>query len=134
MIGSSRARQIGPGTPERGSASVAVALWIVVLVLLGAAGAVLASVLAARTAVTAAADLGALAGASTSLDGEAAACQRAALVVTANEASLRSCRVAGAEVWVEAEGPAPAAVAWLLDGQSGSLVSRAHAELVAQAP
>jgi secretion/DNA translocation related TadE-like protein len=113
---------------------VAVALWIVVLVMLGSAGAVLASVLAARAAATAAADLGALAGASAALDSEAAACQRAARVVAANGASLRSCRSAGADVWVVVERPAPAAVAWLLRGRSGSLVSRAHAELVAQAP
>jgi secretion/DNA translocation related TadE-like protein len=129
-----RIGRVGRSRSDQGSASLAVALWIVVLVLLGAAGAVLGSVLAARADVTAAADLGALAGASAALDGETAACRRAAIVVDANGASLRSCRSTGAEVWVVAEGPAPAAVAWLLDGRSGSLVSRAHAELVARAP
>lgn len=134
MTDSPRAGTIGQSRAENGSASLAVALWIVVLVLLGAAGAVLASVLAARAAVTAAADLGALAGASAALDGPAAACRRAARVVDANGASLRSCRSHGAEIWVVAEGPAPEAVAWLLKGRRGALVSRAHAELMAQAP
>jgi len=116
---------------ERGSASVLLGLWAVVLALLASAGLVLSSVLAARTATQAAADLGALAGAAAVLEGPRSACRRAADVVRANEGRVVGCRVDGADVWVEVRRDAPPSVAWLLPGRGGMLRARAHADLVA---
>ncbi|HEX6887885.1 MAG TPA: Rv3654c family TadE-like protein [Candidatus Nanopelagicales bacterium] len=119
--------------PELGSASVLVALWVIVLTVLGAAATVGSSVLALRTTVAAAADMGALAGASGVLEAASTPCQRGAAAIEANGASMTACRLLGSEVWVEARVPAPAAVAWLLPGRGGSLGARAHAELVPDA-
>lgn len=115
---------------ERGSASLLVALGIVVLCVLGAAGAVLVSVLSVRSSVSAAADLGALAGASASLDQPGQECRRAEAVVRANRARMLSCRTVGTEVWIVAGADSPPGVSWLLPGRHGQLRSRAHAVLV----
>jgi secretion/DNA translocation related TadE-like protein len=108
-------------------------LWSVVLTVVAAAAMVLTSVLAVRASAAAAADLGALAGASGVLGSEHEPCARAASVVRANGAALGSCEARGAGVWVEVVVPAPVAVRWLLPGRTGTVRARAHAELVPSA-
>ena len=129
-----RNREAVPGWDDSGSASLLAALWVSVLALLVGAGVVVTSVLAVHSRVSAAADLGALAGASASLEGEGAACSRADLIVRANGAVLASCRLELTEVWVLARAPAPASVAWFLPGERPHLTSGAHAELVGDDP
>jgi secretion/DNA translocation related TadE-like protein len=119
---------------DRGSASVLVALWSVVLTMLVAAGVALGSALAAREAVAAAADLAALAGASATLTEPATACTHAATIARENGATLTDCRVGGTGVWVVAQAPAPPPVQWLLPGRRAQLRARAHAELTAEDP
>lgn len=119
---------------DRGSASVLVALWSVVLTMLVAAGVALSSALAAREAVAAAADLAALAGASATLTEPGTACSRAATIARANGATLSECRVRGTDVWVVAQVPAPRPVQWLVPGRVAGLAARAHAELAAEEP
>ncbi len=119
---------------DRGSASVLVALWAVVLTMLAAGAAVLGSALAAREAVSAAADLAALAGASATLDEPSRACPRADAIARENGAALTECRVEGTEVWVVARAPAPRPVQWLVPGRAGHLRARAHAQLVGEDP
>ncbi|GAA0793703.1 Rv3654c family TadE-like protein [Spirilliplanes yamanashiensis] len=90
---------------DRGAASVwvlGVGLALVVLALaLAGAGAARVARHEARTA----ADFGALAGAMRAIEGEAAACARAAELVTANGARLAACRLEGLDVVVAAEVP-----------------------------
>lgn len=117
---------------ERGSASVLVALWSVVLTMLAAAAIALSSALAAREAVAAAADLAALAGASATLTQPGQACARAGAIARANGATLTECRVAGTDVWVVARAPVPAPVQWLVPGRGAHLRARAHAQLTAE--
>ncbi len=119
---------------EKGSASLLVAIWMVVLVLFAAAGIVLASVLAARESVASAADLAALAGASASLEQPAQACAWAGEIAGRNGAVLFECQVSGAQVWVSVAAPAPRPVRWLLARGAPMLRARAHAELTAQDP
>ena len=118
---------------DNGSGSVLAAIWVCVLAAMGAASVVLLGVLSTRTVAASAADLGALAGAGAALESESFACARAAQVVDANGARLRSCELTGAEVRVEVAIPAPAALAWLLDEHAHAveLTARAHAELTA---
>lgn len=129
-----RGYRVVTGSDDLGSASLLAALWVSVLAMLAAAGLVVTSVLAVHGRVSTAADLGALAGASASLEGEDAACGRADLIVRANGAVLAACRLERTEVWVLVRAPAPAAVAWLLPGERPQLSSRAHAELAAADP
>lgn len=117
---------------QDGSASVLAAVWIAVLALLGAALLVMVAGMSVRTQVESAADLGALAGATAVLDGEQAVCERAADLIRANGARMRSCRIGGAQVWVEASAPMPAAVRRFWRGPAGELRARAHAELVGE--
>ena len=125
----------GPsGLDERGSASVLVALWAVVLTMLAAGAVVLSSALAVRETVSAAADLAALAGASATLDEPEQACTRAGAIARANGATLTECRVGGTEVWVVVRAPAPPPVQWLAPGREAHLRARAHAQLTAQDP
>jgi secretion/DNA translocation related TadE-like protein len=109
-----------------------VSLWAVVLALVAVAGIVLASALAARTRVDAAADLSALAGASAILAGPTEVCARARSIALDNGATLVSCAVSGAAVRVQVVAPAPRPVGWLLPDRSAVLRSRAHAELTAE--
>ena len=126
---------LGPWlSADRGSASVLVALWAVVLTMLASAGMVLTSVLATRAGVSTAADLAALAGAQATLSDPGVACTRAAEVARANGAALAECRVGATEVWVVARAPAPLAVDWLVPGRGTHLGARAHAELTAEEP
>ncbi len=119
---------------DRGAAAVLVALWCLVLTLLGATGVVLSSILAARERVAAAADLAALAGASAVLADPGDACSRAARVARENEVTLSECRVEGVDVWVVAHAQAPASLGWLIPGRDAPLRARAHAELTARDP
>lgn len=114
---------------ERGSASILVALWAVVLTMLAAAGIVLTSVLASRESVAAGADLAALAGASATWGGTVPACDRARRAGQRNGVVIHECRVAGTDIWVSASMAAPPAVLWLVPGWNGVLRGRAHAAL-----
>ena len=122
------------GAAEAGSASLLVALWVVVLVVVAAAGLLVAQALAARSRADAAADLGALAGASLVLTGPQEACRVARQIVSANGASLTSCAVRGADVRVEVVTAVPLALGWVIEGRHVQVRSRARAELVAGEP
>jgi secretion/DNA translocation related TadE-like protein len=119
---------------ERGSASLLVALWSAVLTLLAVGGVVVSSALSAREAVSAAADLAALAGASLTLTDPGRSCAVARVIARENGASLSECRVQGTGVWVVARTPAPRPVQWLVPGRGPHLGARAHAELTAEDP
>jgi secretion/DNA translocation related TadE-like protein len=128
-----RRRHLGPAGTQ-GSASVLALVWGLAITAVAGAGIVLAAALSARSTVQAAADLGALAGATAILEPAAAACARAGTIVAANGADLVACEVRGAGVRVRASVPAPAAVRWLLPGREPILRARAHAELVPEDP
>jgi len=85
---------------ERGSAS----LWLLTvgmsLVLLAVVTAMAGGVIVARHRARNAADAGALAGALTAVEGEAAACAAAARLVMENGAHLVTCTVSGLDVTV----------------------------------
>lgn len=117
-----------PG-PDDGSATLLVVIWSAVLVVLGVAALALITALAARTQVAAAADLGALAGATAVLDGETEACRRAGSVVRANGADLVSCHLDGDEVRVEVLLTTARATRWVWPGRLPGLRARAHAAL-----
>jgi secretion/DNA translocation related TadE-like protein len=71
-----------------------------VLLAAGLAGATVGAAHVARHRAQAAADLGALAGAVHAIEGQPAACARAAEIVTANGARLTSCELAGLDLTV----------------------------------
>ena len=119
---------------DAGSASLLVAFWIVVFVMLAGVGIVLTSVLATRAKVAAAADLAALAGASATLELPDRACARAGEIAARNGAALSECHVAGTEVWVSVTASAPSGVRWLFPGRDPTLAARAHAALTAEDP
>jgi secretion/DNA translocation related TadE-like protein len=73
------------------------------VVVLGVALAAVGSALVARQRAQAAADLGALAGATLVIQGEAAACGRAGELVGANGGRLGACRADGLDLVVTAE-------------------------------
>lgn len=116
---------------DRGSGSVLVALGSVLVALVALGGMVLVSVLEVRARVAAAADLGALAGASAALEQQALACARARAVVQANGATMVACRVEGARARIEVMSPAPPAVVWMTGGRALHVRGRAQAELLA---
>ena len=113
---------------ESGSATLLVLSMAGVLVLLGAALAVVAAMVAAHRAAQAAADLAALAGASGAAEGRDG-CAAAAEVAAANRADLIDCSVTGriVDLRVEVAGPH-----WL--GQTGDLVARSRAGPAGPAP
>ena len=96
--------QVVPRAPERGSATVLVALGCSVAVVLLVAGMALASAALAAHRARAASDLAALAGATAVRDG-GAGCQVAADLAAANGATLTACVVAGAEVELSVQAP-----------------------------
>ncbi|HEX4472624.1 MAG TPA: Rv3654c family TadE-like protein [Nocardioides sp.] len=106
---------------ERGSAVVLVVAMAGVLVLVGAALAVVAAMVVDHRTAQAAADLAALAGARGAGSG-GDACATAARVAAADGARLTGCVVAGRDVEVEVEVPGPR---WL--GQSADLGARSRA-------
>jgi secretion/DNA translocation related TadE-like protein len=88
---------------DRGAASIFVLAVGLVLVAAGLAGAAVGAARVGRHQARTAADLGALAGAARAIEGSAAACARAAQLVSVNGARLASCRVDGLEIVVVAE-------------------------------
>lgn len=106
---------------ERGSASMLVVVHLTVLVLLGCALAAVAGLVVDQRRAQSAADLAALAGA-TSLARGADGCAAAGSSAAANDARLTGCTVSGRDVRVEVSVPGPR---WL--GRTPSLVGRARA-------
>jgi len=106
---------------QRGAATLLVLAMAGVLVLLGAALAVVTAMVAAHRSAQSAADLAALAAARGVAEGRAG-CAVAAEVAAANQARLTSCGVTGrvVDVAVEVTGPR-----WL--GQTGDLAARSRA-------
>lgn len=110
-----------PNHDESGSATLPVLAMAGVLVLLGAALAVVTALVAAHRAAESAADLAALAGArgvASGTDG----CLAAARAAAANGARVTTCVVAGRVVDLEVEVPGPR---WL--GQTADLAARSRA-------
>ena len=106
---------------QRGGATVLVVAMAGVLLLLGAAVALVIAVVAAHRSAQSAADLAALSGAH-ALSRGADGCAAATTAASANRARLSSCAVTGrvVEVWVQVDGPR-----WL--GQSAELTALARA-------
>ena len=107
---------------QRGAATVLAVAMTGVLLLAGAAAGVVGAIVVAHRQAQAAADLAALAGASTLAVGGGDACRAASGVATANDAELRSCSVLGSDVLVEVVVAGPR---WL--GQDQDLVGTARA-------
>jgi secretion/DNA translocation related TadE-like protein len=112
-------------TEERGGATVLAVTCLGLLLLVGAALGVVAAMVAAHRQAQAAADLAALAGATTIGDG-GDPCAAASGVATANRATLLACTVEGSDVHVEVRVTGPR---WL--GQTGDLTAQARAGPVA---
>ncbi|GAB7048905.1 hypothetical protein JCM9534A_40310 [Catenuloplanes indicus JCM 9534] len=89
--------------PDRGGASLLVAVVGLFLVCAGMAGAAIIGAEAAARRVRIAADLGVLAGAPLIPRGESMACERAARVITANGARTASCDAEGLTLIVRVE-------------------------------
>jgi secretion/DNA translocation related TadE-like protein len=106
---------------ERGAATVLAVAFISVLVLVGAALAVVGAMVHAHRVAQSAADLGALAGADAIGDGRDP-CTTAERITSANGAHLTVCRVDGWDVRVEVTVAGPR---WL--GQTHDLVAEARA-------
>ncbi|MCW2797228.1 Rv3654c family TadE-like protein [Nocardioides sp.] len=106
---------------DRGSASLFAIGCLAALLLLGAALGVVAAMVRAHRLAQSAADLAALASASSAARGEDA-CAAGAAIADANDARLLSCRVEGLEVVVSAEVDGPH---WL--GQVADLAAEARA-------
>lgn len=106
---------------ERGAATVVVTACLGVLLLVGCALAVVAAMVTAHRAAQAAADLAALAGATSARDG-GDPCSAAGAVAADNGGRLVGCDVDGAEVTVRVEVPGPR---WL--GQPYDLTAAARA-------
>lgn len=87
---------------DRGSASVYVLAAAAVVLLAGMAASVVGSAVVARHRAGAAADLGALAAASSAPRGSGSACAVAQRVVRANGGRLAGCQLVGADVIVTA--------------------------------
>jgi secretion/DNA translocation related TadE-like protein len=106
---------------DRGAATVLVLAMAGVLVLLGAALAVVTAMVAAHRAAQSAADLAALAGARGVAEGRDG-CAVAADLAAANQVRLTACVVTGRVVDVTVEAPGPH---WL--GQAADLGARSRA-------
>jgi secretion/DNA translocation related TadE-like protein len=92
---------------EDGSATIWVLALSMILVLVGTAAVVIAIGFAVHRRTAAAADLAALAGASTSLTDTRAACLAADVTARANGAALVACRLSGSSLIVVAQIDAP---------------------------
>ncbi|MFI5494343.1 Rv3654c family TadE-like protein [Actinoplanes sp. NPDC051859] len=88
---------------DRGAASIFVLAVGLVLVAGGLGGAAVGAARNGRHEARTAADLGALAGALRAIEGQEAACLRAAELVAANGARLTACRLEGLDVVVQTE-------------------------------
>ncbi|MFI2709098.1 Rv3654c family TadE-like protein [Micromonospora sp. NPDC018662] len=93
----------GRSAPERGGATVCLLAIGLVFVLVGLFGAGLGAARCARHQARAAADFGALAGASRVLDGTDIACGSADALVSANGGRMTGCRVDGLDLIVTAQ-------------------------------
>jgi secretion/DNA translocation related TadE-like protein len=107
---------------DRGSASVWLLAVGLILLSAGLSGGLLGAAHVARHRAQAAADLAALAGAARAVEGPAAACARAAELVTANGGRLAGCRLDGFDLTVTVE-VAPAGSAGL--GRVATAAARA---------
>jgi secretion/DNA translocation related TadE-like protein len=94
--------RLSAGGGDRGSATVLVLAFGLVVVLIGAAFAQVGAAVVARHRAQVAADLGALAGAAWAPAGRSAACSRAAELVSANGAALEACALNGLDVTITA--------------------------------
>jgi secretion/DNA translocation related TadE-like protein len=92
---------------DAGVATVFAALVVGLLILVTGIGLRLGGAMIARQHAETAADLGALAGAARILQGEAAACARAAEVVEANHGAITSCTADGLDLLVQTAVPVP---------------------------
>jgi secretion/DNA translocation related TadE-like protein len=88
---------------DRGAASIFLLAVGLVLVAAGIAGAAVGAARVGRHQARTAADLGALAGAVHTVEGRDAACARATRFVAANGGRIRSCRLDGLDLILEAE-------------------------------
>ena len=111
----------GPGSGERGSATLFAVAVIGLLVLVGAALGVVGAMIHAHRVAQSAADLAALPGAEARGQGRDA-CAAAASVALANGASVDSCAVEGFDVRLQVTVPGPH---WL--GQRHDLSAQARA-------
>lgn len=89
--------------PDRGGATVCLLAVGLVLVVVGVFGATVGAARMARQQAAVAADLGALAGAARTLDGEPVACATATDLAARNGGRLVACRLDGLDVVVTAE-------------------------------
>ena len=107
---------------DRGAAAVLVLACASVLVLFGMTASAVAAIGVARQRAASVADLAALAAAERALDGEQAACRRAAVVAELSDASVAWCRLDGdiAELGVRVRPPGRL-------GGLGTAVGRARA-------
>lgn len=106
---------------EAGSATVLVVAMAGLLMLVGAALAVVTAMVVAHRAAQSAADLAALAGARGVAEG-GDGCARAAEIAAANGARVMACRVSGRVIDIVVEVPGPH---WL--GQTSDLMARSRA-------
>ena len=123
----------GPGPSrldERGAGTVLVLGGIGLLLAVAVAASLVGGVLLVRTRAAAAADLAALAGATSALSGEQEACSQAARVAQANGVRLDSCVLRDVQLWVEVSMPTPDGLRRIVS-LPGRARARAHAELVA---
>lgn len=107
---------------DRGAAAVLVLAMGAVLTLAGATTSAVAAVAVARQRAAAVADLAALAAAQRALEGQTAACTRAASIAAANGGTLLGCRLDGDVAEVVALVRPPGRL-----GQLGSASARARA-------
>lgn len=107
---------------DGGLATVLVLSLAAVLVLLGAVTSAVAAVAVARARAASAADLSALAAAAVTLEGPAAACERAERLASRAGARLTSCQVDGDLVQVVAQVRPPGPI-----GRLGTASARARA-------
>ena len=90
-----------PAHRERGSASILAVAGIAVIMLLVGSVVALGSATVTRRRAEAAADLAALAAATSAISGPERACARARWVAQRMRAELTSCRLGGWDAWVE---------------------------------
>lgn len=114
---------------ERGAATVLTVAMAGLLLLVGAAAAVVGAIVASHRSAQSAADLAALAGATALSEAARDPCGAAAEVATANDARLDRCVVEGDEVLVAVTVAGPR---WL--GQDEDLTAEARAGSVRPAP
>ena len=91
------------GGPDRGSATIFVLAFGLLLVAAGLAGAAVGTARVGRHEARTAADLGALAGAQRAIEGRGVACAEAGRFVTANGAVMTACEVRGLDLVVRVE-------------------------------